>query len=510
MSLAAVVLGAERARIEVRPAGVDYSLGEPAAELAERCGFALEPWQRDGLDLMLSVRDDGRWACFEYAEICARQNGKTGLFVVRALAGLLLLDEKLVMWSAHEYKTAIEAYRLVKDLLMRIGKPVVENRRDNLIDVGKIRIKILSTNGEEGFERLDTGARLRFVARSKGSGRGFTADTHLIDEAFAYTPAQHSALMPTLNAVPNPQICYASSPPLDSESGEVLFALRERVASGKETQLGYRDWGLPGDLDELERMPKLERDAFLDDRQTWAATNPALGRGRLTGEAIERNRRSMGELDFAREILGVWPVPPGLGGRVIRRGVWDALAVPRDSQITSQCVFAVDGTPEQTFGAIVVGGRTEGGRAQLENVPWSRAGGPRPVGLDWIVPRAVELDAEHEPACWLVDPSGPVGHLADALEAAGLPVERVTGRAWSQACGAFFDAVNAAEPVIAHLADPELDEAVGAGRKRVELHDGSWAWGRRTSEANIAPLCAATLGYHGVVNFVSDMADNVW
>lgn len=489
------LFGAVRPRVELRPLAV-YSLGAEAVELSGRAGLVLEPWQADGLDLMLSVRADGRWACFEYGEICARQNGKTALFMARALAGLFLLDERLIMWSAHEYKTAMESFLQVRDLIANLGVEV----KPNLIDIGGVLVKVVNTNGEEAFERLDTGQRIKFLARSKGSGRGFSGDINLIDEAFAYTAAQQSALMPTMNARPNPQIGYASSPPLDSDSGEVLFALRRRAESG-DAGLGWRDWGLGGDLDELLRMSEDERAALLDDRARWAASNPALGLGRVDEESILRNRRAMRGEDFGREIMGIWPVPPEEGGRVIRSATWNALA-DGSSGITSQCVFGIDVDPERSRCAIVAGGRNAAGLEHVELVEH------RP-GLDWVVARAVELDVSHEPAAWLVDPSGPAGALIEPLEAAGLFVVQVTGREWSQACGGFYDAVHAVPQVLVHLGDRVLAQAVKDGRKR-DVGDGGWAWGRRNSEVNISPLCGATLARHGISLFVSDLIDNVW
>lgn len=483
------LLGAVRPRVELRPPA-SYSLGGEATELARLAGLVQEPWQVDGTHLMLSVRSNNRWACFEYAELLARQNGKTfGLFAPRALAGLFLLEERLIMWSAHEYKTAIESFLQVRDLIA------------NLSDAGLIPpVKVSQTNGEEGFLIPSTGQRLKFLARSKGSGRGFTGDCNLIDEAFAYTRAQQSALMPTTSARPNAQICYASSPPLDSDSGEVLFALRRRAEDG-DAGLGWRDWGLPGDLDELAQMEPDERAELLDDRDNWASANPALGRGRMTEETIERNRRAMDEMDFARECLGMWPLPPEQGGRVIRAATWDDLDDP-GSSIVSQVVFGLDVNPERTWCAIVSGGRNAAARTHLEVVEH------RP-GVGWVVARCVELDEEHEPAGWLVDPSGPAGSLIQDLEAAGLLVIQVTGREWAQACGGMYDAVHAVPAELAHLGDPVLAAAVGAGRKR-DVGDGGWAWGRKSSEANIAPLCAATLAHHGAQLYVSDLVDNVW
>lgn len=212
-----------RPRVETHPAYVD-TFGAEAGELMRRAGRPLDPWQQDAVDLILAVRDDGRWACFEYCEWCPRQNGKGGILEARVLAGLLLLDEQLIMWSAHEYKTAMEAFKRLLVLLRGLGRKL----SDNLYEVDGIFLKIVGTHGEEGIERLDTGARVKFVARSKGSGRGFSGDLIIIDETFAYTQVQQDALMPTLSARPNPQIIYTSSPPLTTDSGEVMWKLRER------------------------------------------------------------------------------------------------------------------------------------------------------------------------------------------------------------------------------------------------------------------------------------------
>lgn len=475
--------GATRPRVEVAPAS-EFSLGPPAVELAQRAGLVLDQWQRDALFLMLAVREDQRWACFEYVEMVARQNGKSaGLLAPRALAGLFLLGERLIMWSAHEYKTAMESFLLMRQLV------------GTLVEAGQIEPpKVVNTNGEEGFE-LATGQRLKFIARSKGSGRGFSGDCNLIDEAFAYTPAQQAALMPTMNARPNPQIVYTSSPPLNSESGVPLFGLRARAEAGGDGSLGFRDWGLAGDL---ERVARGEVD--LDDRVSWAATNPALGL-RITEETIARNRRSLTVEDFAREILGIWPVPPEDSGRVIGRDDWNALA-DEDSQIVSPVVFALDANPSRTLGAIALAGRTAAGRTQVE-VCDQRS------GMGWIVPRCVELDAAHQPDAWLVDGQSPAASLVPELEDAGLAVRTVSTRELVQACGAFYDAVQGEQPRLVHLGDPVLDTAVDVGRKR-DIGDGGWAWGRKNSEANIAPLVAATLAYQGVQLYASDLVDNVW
>lgn len=462
-----------------------YSLGADAAELAALAGLVLEPWQVDGLDLMLSVRPgDEHWACFEYAEICSRQNGKTAMFQARALFGLLAPPpwaEHLIIWSSHEFKTSMRAFVDLRRLVLNLGERI----RENVIAVGDVHIKVTNANGEESLERLDTGAMIKMVARTKGSGRGFSTDCMLIDEAFAFTRAQQSALMPTLMARPNPQICYASSPPLDSWTGEPMFALRTRAQAGERVGLGYRDWGLAGDLDELAAMTPDERAGLLDDRTAWAATNPALGLGRVTEESLQRNRVTLGEVDFARECLGVWPVPASEAGGEIPGDAWRD-AADEGSEFTGRPTFALDVPDDRSGAAIVLAARRGDGLVHVELYDDRR-------GLQWVVERCVELDAKAGPVAFALDPTSPAGALTIGLRGRGLRVVEVTGRAYVAACGEFYDAV--VQGKIRHRDQPALNRAA-EGAQRRDIGDGAWAWARRRSTTDIRAVVAATLAHH--------------
>lgn len=425
------------------------------------------------MDPMLAVRPDGKWLCFECGEIVSRQNGKGGVGEIRVLAGLFLLRERLIMWSAHEYKTAMEAFLRIRSLV------------DNTDDLRKRVRRVVNTNGEEGIELL-TGQRLRFVARSKGSGRGFSADCNVIDEAFAYTPAQQAALMPTTSARPNPQFLFLSSPPLDGESGQPLYDLRERGEAGADPSLSWRDWGVAGDLDNLHLID-------LDDRRLWAAANPSLGI-RITEETIERERRSMDPASFARERLGVWPKRiTADDDAAIDRRLWAELR-DQKSQPGEYVSFAVDISPSRDWASISVFSPRDDGREHWELVD-------RRAGTDWVVARVVDLNAEHRPIVWALDAAGPAGTLVEALDDAGItiperPEEPHRGaliipmvREVAMATGQAIDAVRQKLP--AHIGQQELTEAVRGAKLRT-LGDGS-AWGRRISTCDISPLVAATL-----------------
>jgi hypothetical protein len=475
--------GAERPRVELRPqTEIAYSLSDEAVELSRRAGLILEPWQRDSLDLMMSVRPDGKWACFEYFECVPRQNGKGAILEARALAGLLLLGEMEILWSAHEYKTAKLGFNRMRRLVRELG---VQVDKDGLLwEIGGIRVKIHGTHGEEGFERLDTEARIKFIARSKGSGRGFSGDLIIIDEAFAYTDAMHDALLPTLLARPNGQIVYTSTPPLDSFSGEVMFALQARSLAGGDDGLGYRDWGLGVLLEDRDTID-------LDDPKLWARTNPALGHGRVTGETIRKLRRSMRGQGFPREVLCLWP-RQNLGGGAIDIKQWADLE-DKESRRQGDVAIGVDISPNRDYASVAVYGLRGDGHGHTQIMDY------RP-GTGWLVERLVELRDTLDPIAFGMG-RGTYASLKTDLAEVGIaepedPDEPGRGDLavtnsveMAAACGQLIDAVR--QGTIHHLAEHPLDAAV-VGAKTRQTGD-TIAWHRQDVTTDIAPLVAVTV-----------------
>jgi Phage terminase-like protein, large subunit len=472
---------AARPRVDVHPP-YEVTLGPVAVDLARRGGLVLDRWQADALDVMCAIRPGGQWACFEYGEIVSRQNGKGAILEARALAGLFLFGEELIMWSAHEYKTAMEGFRRVLAVLRRLGTRL----SDTLYDVDGVPVKVINTNGEESLERLDTGQRLRFIARSKGSGRGFSGDVNIIDEAFALTREQQEALMPTMSARPNPQIIYTSSPPLTGDTGDVLYALRQRADAGGDDSLGWRDWGLAGDLDDLAAVD-------LDDERLWYQANPALG-GRLTVEYVRRERRSMSDVGFARERLGIWP--RWTGGdvpqwQVLREADWAAALRP-ESQLYGRPAIGVYVPPDRSYAAIGLAGAAVGGGRHIEVAGDGETLDYRP-GTAWVVPRLVALE-RHRPSVLVIDDRA----LADEAEGAGLVVHRASVADMVTGCQLLYDGISGADLAgrdVVHIGQPELTEAArGAVRRDI---GGSWAWARRDLAVDITPLAAVSLALFG-------------
>jgi phage terminase large subunit-like protein len=441
----------------------------------------LEPWQERGLRTLLARRADGKYAAFEYGEICSRQNGKSVLLLARALAGMFLLNEQVVLWTAHEVKTSMRSWKELRRLMRALGKQTSEN----VIEVGGIPVKVSAANGEQGFERLDTGQEIRIAARSKGSGRGFSVDCLIVDEAFAFEELHQDALLPMLAARPDPQILYASSPPLNGLTGGPMYQLRERAEAGGDETLAWRDWGLPTELDELMALSPRLRQAFLDDREKWAATNPAWGGGRVHEESILRLRRSMSEDGFAREVLGCWPKQVTQRGDVIDPDIWRDRADP-DSRPGDALVFALDASPGGRSAAIASSGRRDDELLHVKVVDY------RP-GTGWVAERVVELRDRWKPRKILLDPAGPAGALVADLMTAGVELEFVTGRDMAQACGALVNDLK--EDRLRHCDQDALNDAVGQATSRKAAD--AWVWDRKDTTADICPLVAATVAVHG-------------
>ncbi|MGC4769212.1 hypothetical protein ACLQ25_09555 [Micromonospora sp. DT44] len=498
---------AAKPRVDTQPPSVD-SYGPEAIELMCRAGQPLDPWQEDSITAMLAVRADGKWACFEFCEFVPRQNGKGGVLEARALTGLLLLGERLIMWSAHEYKTAMEAFRRVVWLLGRLGTKL----NDNLYDVDGILIKVINTNGEESLERLDTGARIRFVARSKGSGRGFSGDVNLIDEAFAYTSVHQAALMPTMSARPNPQVVYTSSPPLDGVSGEIMYSLRERGDPSAprapdappwepDEALGYRDWGHAGDLEGLDGLD-------LSSPELAAAANPAMGI-RISLEHIRREFRAMSREDFARERFGIWPRRVTGGSGVIADEVWRRqldpsvadpdTADPARAVRPTDVVFVVQVNATRTHTTIAaVGARPDG--TLLASIVDHRP------GTHWAPRRLAELKRRHNPLFVVAQDKGPTGPLFTDLAELGIVPAEDRDRPkrgdlvvpWAAdvaiAYGLFIDAV-VDQGRLFHLDEAPLNVALAAAGTRAL--SGATAWDY--ANPSVAPLLAVTFGTWAVL-----------
>lgn len=241
------------------------SFGTFAVEALADVGVDLFDWQADVLDEWLEVDDEDRLTRQTAVLIVPRRNGKTALILARVLFGMMFLDERRVVFSAHMMDTAREAWA---EFLRICQHPLIAPRVAH----------VSRAHGKEGV-RFDDGSTFAIRTRTGHGGRGMEADLLILDEAMILDDDSVAALTPLTAraaAAGRGQVIYASSAgTLDSV---VLARLRDRgrlVASASVDQapagdaardagLAYREFAAP-------------RGADPDDPDTWHTANPSLG-----------------------------------------------------------------------------------------------------------------------------------------------------------------------------------------------------------------------------------------
>lgn len=451
-----MLVGSQQPRILVAPRPRLWTEGlGPGAEvahLAAECGVVLDPWQRLVLDVGLADGPDGLFEALEVCLLVPRQNGKSALLAALAIGAVVVFGARLVIYSAHEFKTALETYQLVS----------------RMVQDGPLRdlwLKDRRSGVETGIEFQD-GARIRFVARSRSSGRGFTSDLVILDEAFALHQEQLGAILPTLSARPNPQVWLASSAAM--HDSDALHRLMRRAKATRPGRLALLDWSVVPGTD-------------LDDRAGWARSNPGLG-FRLTERFIETERDALSAREFERERLGVPDDEDGVTGLNMDR--WLAL-LDEGSETVRPLGFGLDVTPERDASAITLaGGRTDG-LTHVEVVDHL-------AGTEWVQARAVELWNRWKTPFWIESPS-PAKSFVGPLTAKGVEVKTIEKGGGADPL--FADGIE--NGTIRHLGQSSLTSAL-TGSARHTLGD-TWHYSRQVSSADICPLKAAALAHYGAM-----------
>jgi phage terminase large subunit-like protein len=462
--------GEQRPRVWSIPESVS-STGPEALELCRMAGLYLDAWQEFVFTNALGERPDGQWAAFEVGVDVARQNGKGAILEARELAGLFLLPEKLIIHSAHQFDTSLEAFRRLLFLI------------EDTPDLDRRVTRVSRSHGEEGIELKD-GSRIRFRTRTKGGGRGFSCDCLMLDEAMFLPESAHGALLPTLSARPNPQVWYTGSAVDQTvhENGVVFARIRERGHRGSDPRLAYFEWS--ADF----ANPEDVGDAT--EGELWAQANPGLGI-RITREHIAAEQRSMDPRTFAVERLGVgdWPRTDGSGEFVIDPEAWAELADEK-SVLADPIILSYDVSPDRSRASIAAAGRRRDGLFHVEVVE-------RKPGTGWVPERVARLVEKHKPLAVICDGVGPAASLVYELEPFGVEVKSLNTQEHAQACGLLYDAVE--RKSLRHLGGPELASAIKGAAKR-PLGD-AWAWSRKNSHVDISPLVACTLALWGASQY---------
>ena len=494
------LLGVQHPQIVHLPPGVvSHDAATEAIELAESVGLFLDESQQFTLHVGCGERADGRWAAAEVGDCESRQNGKGDTKIARALAGMFLWDEPLILWTAHEFKTANESF------LRLVG--LIESSDDLRSQVQRIRY----ANGEQGVE-LISGQRLKFTARSGSSGRGFAdVSTLFFDEAQHLGIESVAAATGAMAVADNPQIWLAGSAGLSTSAQ--WWRMRRRALAGNGGRMRTPD-GSPGTAGALGYVEHTAEVVSIDDKgvlhsvapdpelpQARADANPALG-VRIRHEYLDNQYRILGPDKFAREHLTVWdPEPAEIVAHEpkIPAEPWAAtLGNPRPSIERGRVVLAYAVCDRTRRASIAVAAGT------LEE-PYVEVIEDRD-GFGWLPRVLVEKIRTWKPRAVGVDGGGPESsltptvlvELANNSMSIDLVTQLTTGE-YKAACGAFYTAVVERRLARAsfraadneRIGQAQLDAAVADAAERV-MGQG-WIFDRRTITVSIAPLVSAVV-----------------
>jgi len=450
------------------------SAADEAIALSASAGLLADPWQTNILTGALGEGPDRRWSAFAVGVVVGRQNGKGAIIEIRQLAGLFLFGSRLSVYTAHRFSTAQESWQRMMDIIE--GCPDMDNRvlrsPRNATEMG------VEVRGPDNKR-----CRLRYLARTGRSGRGFTGDDVYLDEAMmGLTTEMMGALIPTMSARPNPQLWYTGS--AGTQESVVLAGVRRR-GLGKDDALAYYEWC----SDRWDPISRTGDDPA--DPETWYKTNPGLGI-RIREGFIEHERRELSPVEFARERCGDGDWPAEEGWEIVPKELWRALADPH-SKIVGRLAIGVDVTLDHTQAKVSVAGRRADGCYHTEVIQ------ARP-GTAWVAKYVAGVVRRWQArlVAVVVDPNGPAAFILDDLRVEGVSdklIYRPTGGEMGAWWGSWYAAVNERRN-LRHLGQQSLNIAVQVARKQ-EIGDGSTRWSRKTSPGDISALVATTLALGG-------------
>jgi phage terminase large subunit-like protein len=452
---------------------VHKSFGDLAGQLASDYRLTPDPWQQLVLDDWLAENRGGKWASLTCGLACPRQNGKNGILEIRELFGMVGRGER-IMHTAHQVKTAQKHFRRLKFFFGTARND--PNAR--FPELNRLVEELRNVNGQEAIY-LTNGGSVEIVARSQGSGRGFTNDVLIMDEAQDMSDDDLEAAMPATSSAPlgNPQWIFTGTPPGPRANGEVFTRVRQEALEGKSRRLVWHEWSCVGDVD-------------LDDHHAWHFANPALGLRRADGtyalqmDVIQGERARFSDDGFARERLGMWEDTSS--NRVIGADAWAEVA-DLTSMPTDRFALAVDVSPDRMSASVALAGQRPDGLWHVE-LDQQKNG-----AVGWLVPWIVRRCENNTVRAVVIDGMSPAASLVDELAQHKIRVTTTSAREMAQACGTLYDGVMAGW--LRHTDQAQVNVALSVARRRA-LGD-AWAWNRKNTDSDITPLVACTLALWG-------------
>ena len=280
--------------------------GPEAADLYKKTEGEPYEWERELLDDVMGVNEDGLWTHQKFGYSLPRRNGKSEIALARCMWGLS--NGEHIIYTAHRALTSHKMWERLERMCV------------------KANVTIESSIKAFGKEHIytDGGGVIEFRTRTSTGGLGEGYDLLIIDEAQEYTPDQETSLKYTVSDSANPQTLMLGTPPTAISAGTVFPKYRKNVLAGDGYDSGWAEWSVPDMSDP-------------GDVDLWYETNPSLGL-HLKERAI---RAEIGDddVDFNIQRLGLWIKYNQRSA--ISRNEWESLRVDSLPNLTGKLFVGV-------------------------------------------------------------------------------------------------------------------------------------------------------------------------
>lgn len=454
------MLGSQEPSVQIAP-NYDQSDGADAERILRTGKLILDPWQANILMDWMAMTPWGKWISKTCGGSVPRQNGKTGLLEGRSEAGMLLYNEQ-VIYTAHLQKTATETFEEMA----------------SFFDTPKLRKYIKDIKTALGREQiiLISGARVKYLARTRNGGRGQHGDLLIFDEAQELSIDAQASFIPAISASLNPQVIYAGTPPDPTADGTVFRSIRDKARAGETKSTAWFEFSV-------------EEIGDVHDRTRWAETNPALG-FRILESTIQAEVEQMAADTFARERLGWWtPIVEHKIDYAIDSDLWEACksSDPKPEGKTAYGVkFSADGSMVALAGAVI----PASGAARISLIQYKPTG----HGISWL---ANWLNERYNKAsCVVIDGRNGVDVLVERIADTWKmknSIVRPSSKDVIAATGTLTNALNEYTVTWYYQQDALKESALTSVKRPIS---GGWGFGGDNS----APIEAAALALWGAIN----------
>ncbi len=437
-------------------------------DLLGEAGFECMDWQAFLLEAWMGVQANGRWSAPIVGNETSRQQGKTRCIQGRAAAEMLFYDGT-VIYTAQLQKTSTETFEEMAQLM----------------DTKALR-KFLAPNGIRtalGREeiRLKSGAKMKFLARTRNGGNGQHGSLLIFDESQYLEPQSQGSFLGAISACKTrrgPQTIYNGNAPEEGDYALVFERIRDDALSGNTSKTAWTEWGTG-----TSKQPP-----DTSDKKIWVRVNPSWGI-LLHPDTVEAEYESLETVQFAHQRLG-WFAERSGADKLFSKEEWDALEADSPDS-WEKLAYGVKFTPDGKYASLSVCVVN----AESAHVEFIREESTV-SGIGWLVEWLSDSRRVKGCAAIGVDGKADAVDLGQQLVKNGVPEKAVmvasTGNAIA-AAGMFLNAVRDAK--LTHPADDKLDDSVLGATRRQIGKDGfgfGGEWPERIDSCSLALWAART------------------